>query len=305
MSSDNNATNLRLISSNGGGPQRNAPLDALGFVQTVTATLDLDAVIERINEHLAEHLGHSGWIFTSDQGENWQGGEIDRHRIEYALRYNGTDLGSLALMRGRRFDDQEQALVESVLGLAAPALHNAWRFRRLRANLERDELTGLGNRRAFEAQGEQWLSDCLRQGRSLSLLTVDLDHFKQLHDRFGHTVGDEILREVASALRDSTRQSDLCVRMGGEEFLVLLPGADLRAGMECAERIRQAIARIRVAARAEEGAPVASDGVATITASVGVSTLGRHTTLQSLYQKADEALYAAKASGRDRVLAGH
>ncbi len=305
MSTDNNATNLRLISSNGGGPQRNTPLDALGFVQTVTATLDLGGVIERINEHLAGHLEHSGWVFTSDEDETWQGGEIDRHRIEYALSYNGTDIGTLALLRGRRFDDQEQALVESILGLAAPALHNAWRFRRLRANLERDELTGLGNRRAFEVQGEQWLADCLRQDRPLSLLAVDLDHFKQLNDRFGHTVGDEVLREVARTLREATRQSDLSIRMGGEEFLVLLPGADLRAGMDCAERIRQAIDRIRVPARAEDGAPTASDGVATITASVGVSSLGRHTTLQSLYQKADEALYAAKASGRDRVLAGH
>lgn len=305
MNSDNNATNLRLISSNGGGPQRNAPLDALGFVQTVTATLELGSVIDRINEHLAGHLEHSGWIYSTDDGEIREGGELDRHRIEYALSYNGTDLGSLVLMRGRRFDDQEQALVESILGLAAPALHNAWRFRRLRANLERDELTGLGNRRAFEIQGEQWLADCLRQDRPLSLLAVDLDHFKQLNDRFGHTVGDEVLREVARTLRESTRQSDLCVRMGGEEFLVVLPGADLRAGMDCAERIRQAIGGVRVDARGEEDAAVDSDGVAAVTASIGVAALGRHTTLQSLYQTADEALYAAKTSGRDRVLARH
>ena len=307
MDRDGNAHNLRLISGKGGAEvQRDTPaFDALGFLQSVTATLDLDGVLERIQDQLRAQVQPSGWIFyTEDDAESWSGGKEDRHRIEYSLSFSGETMGSLILMRGRRFGDEEQEQIEALLGLAAPALHNAWRFHRLAACLETDELTGLGNRRAFEIQGEKWLADCRRQERPLSVLAIDLDLFKNINDRYGHTVGDALLQRVADSLRAATRQSDLCIRMGGEEFLALLPGADLSAAMECGERIRRAIAGIRTTARACGDAVLESDGVVKITASVGVASIGRSTSLHEAYQAADEALYAAKQAGRNRVLAG-
>ncbi|WP_018137911.1 MULTISPECIES: GGDEF domain-containing protein [unclassified Thioalkalivibrio] len=307
MNRDGNAGNLRLVSGKGKSTEHpEAPFDALAFVQSLTATLEFDAVLQRLQEQLHTLLQHSGWIFyTDNEDQSWSGGEDDRHRIEYGLSYNGVTMGSLILMRGRRFSDAEQQQIEALLGLAAPALHNAHRFRRLMSNLESDELTGLGNRRAFEIQGAKWLADCRRQDRPLSVLAIDLDHFKRINDDYGHAVGDELLRRVADTLRTATRQSDLLVRMGGEEFLAVLPGADLACAMECAERIRTAIASIRATATADDASALQSEGVVKVTASIGVASVGRHTTLQALYQKADEALYAAKQSGRNRVLAGN
>ncbi|WP_017925159.1 GGDEF domain-containing protein [Thioalkalivibrio sp. HL-Eb18] len=307
MNRDGNAGNLRLVSGKGKSTERpEAPFDALAFVQSLTATLEFDAVLQRLQEQLHTLLQHSGWIFYTDgDDQSWSGGEDDRHRIEYGLSYNGATMGSLILMRGRRFSDAEQQQIEALLGLAAPALHNAHRFRRLMSNLESDELTGLGNRRAFEIQGAKWLADCRRQDRPLSVLAIDLDHFKRINDDYGHAVGDELLRRVADTLRAATRQSDLLVRMGGEEFLAVLPGADLACAMECAERIRTAIANIRATATADDASALQCEGMVKVTASIGVASVGRSTTLQALYQKADEALYAAKQSGRNRVLAGN
>ncbi|WP_019023280.1 MULTISPECIES: GGDEF domain-containing protein [unclassified Thioalkalivibrio] len=307
MNRDGNAGNLRLVSGKGKSTEHpEAPFDALAFVQSLTATLEFDAVLQRLQEQLHTLLQHSGWIFYTDgDDQSWSGGEDDRHRIEYGLSYNGATMGSLILMRGRRFSDAEQQQIEALLGLAAPALHNAHRFRRLMSNLESDELTGLGNRRAFEIQGAKWLADCRRQDRPLSVLAIDLDHFKRINDDYGHAVGDELLRRVADTLRTATRQSDLLVRMGGEEFLAVLPGADLACAMECAERIRTAIASIRATATADDASALQSEGMVKVTASIGVASVGRSTTLQALYQKADEALYAAKQSGRNRVLAGN
>ncbi|WP_019624023.1 GGDEF domain-containing protein [Thioalkalivibrio thiocyanoxidans] len=307
MNRDGNAGNLRLVPGKGKSTARpEAPFDALAFVQSLTATLEFETVLQRLHEQLYALLQHSGWIFyTEGDEQSWSGGEDDRHRIEYGLSYNGASMGSLILMRGRRFSDAEQQQIEAVLGLAAPALHNAHRYRRLVSTLETDELTGLGNRRAFEIQGAKWLADCRRQDRPLSVLAIDLDHFKRINDDYGHSVGDELLRRVADTLRTATRQSDLLVRMGGEEFLAVLPGADLACAMECAERIRLAIGSTRATATADDASALQSEGMVRVTASIGVASVGRNTTLQALYQKADEALYAAKQSGRNRVLAGH
>ncbi|WP_018873650.1 GGDEF domain-containing protein [Thioalkalivibrio sp. ALJ16] len=308
MNRDGNAQNLRLVSGKGKTTtgRSGTPFDALEFVQSLSSSLELGTVLERLHEHLHAQIGHSGWFFILQESDaTWSGGEEDRHRIEYGMSFNGEAMGSLILMRGRRFGDHEQERIEALLGLAAPALANALRFQNLSTCLETDELTGLGNRRAFEKQGAQWLADCRRQDRPMSVLAIDLDHFKRINDDFGHTVGDELLRRVADALRNSTRESDLCIRMGGEEFLVLLPGADLNCAMECAERIRLAIAALRIPAAAGDESGLESDGPVKATASVGVAAIGRHSSLHTAYQAADEALYAAKQAGRNRVLAGN
>lgn len=307
MNRDGNAHNLRLVSDKARKDgELDATFDPVEFIQALVTTLEPETVLGRLHEQLYRKLRHSGWSFTLEGSEaTWSGGVADRHRVEYAIRFKGASLGSLVLMRGRRFTDEEQQHMEALLGLATPSLANALRFQRLLENLETDELTRLGNRRAFEKQGEKWLADCRRQGRPLSVLAIDLDYFKQINDRFGHPVGDKVLQRVADTLRASTRQSDLCVRMGGEEFLAILPGTDLSHAMECAERIRQAIAALHVSAAGVDEATPAGDDPIRITASVGVATIGRSTTLQAAYQAADEALYAAKRAGRNRILAGN
>jgi diguanylate cyclase (GGDEF)-like protein len=160
----------------------------------------------------------------------------------------------------------------------------------------RDDLTGLFNRGYFLNQiGPLAELNTLRQ-RGLAIILIDLDHFKRINDTRGHEVGDQVLREVASVLRESTRPEDLVARYGGEEFIVALPCCSSEQAMERAERIRGQLAALVLNV---EGQPVR------VTASLGVSYTpsGRVQEISSLISTADAALYEAKRSGRNRAIA--
>ena len=160
-----------------------------------------------------------------------------------------------------------------------------------------DGLTDLLNRRAFDEFLERAASQASRGGQSLSLLMLDLDHFKQLNDTFGHAVGDLALQAAAAEIRLQVRGGDLPARYGGEEFAIILPETDGAAAFRMAERVRKALQNrvIKV-----------GDEQIRITASCGVSAtdLG-YATPEALIHSADEALYASKETGRNRTsLAG-
>ncbi|WP_207168506.1 GGDEF domain-containing protein [Thiocystis violacea] len=272
-------------------------VDPIAFLQAITASLELDTVMATLNAFLADLVEHTGWEYRrSDAAEIMKGGKPDRNRLEYLLTLNGVEMGTLKLMRGRRFSEDEQVRIEGLLGLAAPAIQNALRFFKVSQQLERDPLTGLGNRRALNLQGAQWLADSVRHHQPISMLVMDLDRFKAVNDTYGHPVGDRLLCRVAETLMHVTRTADLCVRMGGDEFVVLLPWTDLADALECAERIRHALSE----------QPIETSGGEQVAASVsiGVATLRKDMDLDKLYQQADEALYAAKRAGSNRVLAG-
>ncbi len=164
---------------------------------------------------------------------------------------------------------------------------------RLREQAERDWLTGLHNRRYFARELERLLTE--KRGGWFSLAVVDLDHFKSINDRFGHEVGDGVLVRVAALLCDVIRQQDIVVRSGGEEFLVLMPVTEANAAIACCERIRQRI-------RDEPWERIVA-GLA-VTASVGVASTEDPDQLATLARAADQRLYEAKRSGRDRVASG-
>jgi len=157
-----------------------------------------------------------------------------------------------------------------------------------------DNLTGALTKRGFEQRVEAERVRCQRAGFALTLVAIDLDHFKNVNDRFGHAAGDTLLRAVVDTCRDSLRNCDIIGRTGGEEFVVMLPEMPGSVAAKVAERLRIAIADLRLPA---------SGDVAQITASIGVAMLspGVQTTQQALL-RADIALYAAKARGRNRVV---
>jgi diguanylate cyclase (GGDEF)-like protein len=169
----------------------------------------------------------------------------------------------------------------------------------LRIRLEqesiRDGLTGLFNRRFMEISLERELHLASRSRNELSLLILDLDHFKNVNDTFGHDAGDQVLREVAEILRESVRAEDIVCRYGGEEFLIILPGLEKGLAAERAEIIRERIGKMRIDFRGE--------ALKDMTISIGVSTYPHagHT-MEELIGAADRALYNAKASGRNRVI---
>lgn len=153
-----------------------------------------------------------------------------------------------------------------------------------------DVLTGLLNRRGFETQMAFALALARRSGRPLSLITVDVDHFKRVNDTFGHEAGDEVLRRLAQTLQARLRSSDVVARVGGEEFVAMLPDTDLEGA--------HAIAETLVAAMDEQQDPL----VGRVTVSAGVATLrGPEYESTDLMRRADAALYEAKGQGRNRV----
>jgi diguanylate cyclase (GGDEF)-like protein len=158
-----------------------------------------------------------------------------------------------------------------------------------------DCLTGLPNRHAFleQADGARLLAQ--RQRTGLGLLMIDIDHFKQINDRWGHASGDEALVVFARTARHLLREHETIGRLGGEEFALLLPGADLDAAVQAAERLRRAI---------REATIITSGPTYRMTVSIGVVVLDPHEDLGGAMARADHALYAAKRAGRDRVEIG-
>jgi diguanylate cyclase (GGDEF)-like protein len=157
-----------------------------------------------------------------------------------------------------------------------------------------DELTGLANRRAFVEQGTAAIDQARRYHRPLSLVMLDIDHFKRINDQFGHAVGDAALQHVAAALRRTARAADTSGRLGGEEFALLLPETGVEAAAVLAERLRRDVAAAAVPAN---GATLR------LTCSFGVAQFGgAAATLDALLGAADAALYRAKEEGRDRVV---
>lgn len=154
-----------------------------------------------------------------------------------------------------------------------------------------DALTGLNNRRAFVELAEVSLSYCQRNQLPVSTLILDIDHFKRINDSHGHSVGDQVLREVAQVLAGAIRRSDICARTGGEEFAVLLPDTPLAEAAKVAEKVRLAIAA---------HVTHSQGGEIRVTASCGVAS--GNESLDALLQQADAAMYQAKEAGRDRVI---
>lgn len=171
---------------------------------------------------------------------------------------------------------------------------NAELIRELERQVTRDPLTGLSNRRHFIATAQAELQRAARYRHPLALLMIDIDHFKPINDTHGHLAGDEVLKAVAEACAHAVRGQDCLARLGGEEFAVLMPETGLHQAQSAAERLREAVARLRCELPGGAVAP---------TVSIGVSMCaGSAETLSSLMRRADHAMYSAKGQGRNRVV---
>jgi diguanylate cyclase (GGDEF)-like protein len=219
-----------------------------------------------------------------------------RNFLVVPLTAEGGSVGVVVLEHGARLDSRIErrvvSMVERFSSHAALALRNASLVDQLRDMAATDGLTGVANRRTFEAALDVELTRASRSGTAVSLVLLDIDHFKRLNDTHGHQIGDEVLRGVGRLLREQSRAFDTPARYGGEEFVVIMPGADVAAAERGAERLRQAIA--------------AMETVAPVTVSAGVATFPVHAAdAGSLVQMADGALYASKGGGRNRTTVAH
>ncbi|SHJ68289.1 diguanylate cyclase (GGDEF) domain-containing protein [Malonomonas rubra DSM 5091] len=161
-----------------------------------------------------------------------------------------------------------------------------------------DPLTELGNRATFDLSIKQATARTQRSGFPVSLLMIDLDHFKQFNDTYGHQAGDNVLRKVAKAIRTSARDSDICCRYGGEEFAIILPDTDANNAKVLADRIHREVAQVSDRMHQFQHQ---------ITVSIGIScaTLKGTTHPKTLVEEADRALYQAKSNGRNRTETWH
>ncbi|MGM0593947.1 MAG: diguanylate cyclase, partial [Pseudomonadota bacterium] len=157
-----------------------------------------------------------------------------------------------------------------------------------------DSLTGVANRRHFISITADEVTRCTRQAHPLSFLMVDVDHFKSVNDTYGHGIGDDALKRLAQTLTESMRPHDTVGRLGGEEFAIVLPEADAEEALAVAERLRQAVSEIVLDT---------DKGPLQFTCSIGAATYGAQDDgIESLMNRADDALYAAKTGGRNRVV---
>lgn len=243
---------------------------------------ELGAIVPFDTLNYRHQIGKQDFVYTTGMG--------GPHRCEYRLSLEGVNYGTLVLHRKQRFSEQELAGVEMILSAAICPIRNACQYIAIEQASLTDSLTGIPNKRAMvdALQRASLLSE--RHGEPYSLILCDLDHFKAVNDTHGHVVGDHLLQIAAAELEKAVRTSDSVYRFGGEEFAILLPHTPEQDAKDVADRIRSAIAGIRIDAGEKE---------LNITTSCGVATFLPKESSQKWLARADEALYRAKHQGRN------
>jgi diguanylate cyclase (GGDEF)-like protein len=262
------------------------------FSEALSATHDAQQLLRIVTATAAEATAARGARIVAADGSVVVSGDVEGEgvRLVLPLIASGQRFGTLELV-GDSFSKEQRMNAASLAAHAVVALENA----RLHGMVERqalvDGLTGLANRRAAADALHAEAARAERLQTPLAVVLADLDGFKDVNDEYGHAVGDEVLRTFADVLRQTVRDSDVAGRWGGEEFLLLLPGADQEGAVQLADRIR-----IELADRSIPSAP----GLR-VTASFGVAEYGGEANSEDLVAAADGALYRAKRGGKDRV----
>jgi diguanylate cyclase (GGDEF)-like protein len=276
---------IYMIVVSGGIPGTMLPLSEQGTTlgRSAETTFQLDDITVS-RQHAMVMIDGRGEVHITDEGSS-----------------NGTFINGerIAGHCPRRLEDGDRVQLGTTVVLKLVRLdpHDERFQREMFERSVRDPLTGLYNRGFFLSQIGVLAARGASQEVGLAVLMLDIDHFKQVNDCHGHLVGDGVLREVAAVIRESTRAEDLVARYGGEEFVIALPVSVPELAAERAERIRGALAGRTISARDEE---------IQVTASLGLSFSppGRARQTMALLQIADQALYQAKAEGRNRVVFG-
>ncbi|MEN8180233.1 MAG: GGDEF domain-containing protein [Pseudomonadota bacterium] len=271
-------------------PHAALPLELSHKLQT---TLELESMIELFSEGIGHDIPHDGITYQTHTTETpITLGNQAHHSLNYNLKVLEEDLGEIHLFRGRRFSDPEIEQLENLLATLLYPLRNALLYREAVQSAFMDALTGVKNRAAFDSNFSREIELSRRKSSELSLIVLDIDFFKRVNDRFGHTVGDLVLKNVAQAVEATIRCSDALYRYGGEEFVVVLNGTDREGAQLLAERIRQNV----------ESLHFSSPKNLNVTLSLGVTTMQKDDTCKELFERADAALYQAKDAGRNRVI---
>jgi diguanylate cyclase (GGDEF)-like protein len=259
---------------------------------------DVDALLPVILETAVSVTGAASARLVADGDELARVGTSDDGGPPLAIPLSAgpKNAGLLALypQPGHGFDEESVQLAEWIAGRASIALQNAHLHRVARQLASTDELTQLANRRQFD---EALAAEVVRAERfndPVAIVVADLDNFKEINDRFGHDVGDLVLRAFAGVIRANVRDVDLPARYGGEEFTVLLPATNAEGGRQLAERLRLAAEGLTI--------EIGSDASVTVRSSFGVASFPAEPSASALMRAGDRALYRAKAAGKNTVV---
>jgi diguanylate cyclase (GGDEF)-like protein len=267
----------------------------LHLSQRLQVTLQLEGLLEVYAGECAPVIPFDSVLFeNADREVAIEHGTRRPHSCAYTLYLSEQTLGVVTYTRARPFSEADAARLELLTSQLVYPLRNALLYHDALVAASRDPLTGANNRATLESTLDREVSLAQRHGGALSLIMFDLDHFKQVNDRHGHTTGDCVLRSFAARLGQCIRSSDVLFRYGGEEFVVVLRSTDLRGAALLAERVRVAIEALRVEC---------SGTTVLLTVSAGVATLTAGDDAQRFLQRADKALYRSKSDGRNRVTA--
>jgi len=265
-------------------------LELSSILQT---TLDIQLQIDLFGKEIQRYLAVDGLVFRlPDSEQAMRYGREASHRATYDLKLEERSLGSLQVYRDVPFTDKEIQSLENLLCALVYPLRNALSYKHAVELASRDPLTGVYNRMALQSSLSREVDLAHRQALPLSILVIDIDHFKAFNDSHGHAFGDDVLVAVSQTIANTVRRSDLLFRYGGEEFVVLASHTAEEGAALLAERIRENIAALgTVRGRSTR-----------ITVSVGIARLHDKEDSEAFFARADKALYAAKAAGRNRSI---
>lgn len=286
--------NLAIISNNTFEATKAVNLHHYDISSALQTTLEFNELIAIFSSKIDGMISHSAYVYTNAEfGLEIKSGVFTKHLCSYALKVEQQQLGELTLMRNHRFSDVEIKLLETLLCCLIYPLKNATLFHQALKLAYTDSLTQTHNRASFNDVLKREINLAVRHTKKLSIIFLDIDHFKTINDKHGHECGDVTLAAVAKRIKDNLRSSDIVFRVGGEEFVALLSDTDLGGAQLLAERIRRSIELYTLAYGME---------LIKVTASLGVSTLHSHDTVDSFVKRADNAMYKAKHNGRNQVI---
>jgi diguanylate cyclase (GGDEF)-like protein len=236
------STNLAIISNNTFEATKVVNLNHYDISSALQTTLEFNKLIPIFSSKIESMIPHSAFVYTNAEfGLEIKSGVFTKHSCSYALKVEDQALGELKLMRNNRFDDAEIKLLEALLCCLIYPLKNATLFHQALKMAYTDPLTQTNNRACFNDAIKREVSLAIRHSNSLSIIFLDIDHFKAINDQYGHDCGDITLTATAKWVKESLRNSDIICRFGGEEFVILLRNTDIAGAELLAERIRSTI----------------------------------------------------------------
>ena len=267
--------------------------EVLQLSSILQMTLNPIEVLKHFSQRLSKVIAHDYFTFISEAHSiNYQLGKRARHSCTYELNINDEPLGIITLSRGSKFSSEELETIENYICTLHYPIRNSMLYQAALTTAHKDPLTGIGNRAAMTSMLHREIELAFRHNRSLGVIMMDIDHFKNVNDQYGHLAGDGVLQSLVECMDNTVRITDMLFRYGGEEFVILMPETNEAGVLRLAKRIRRRIEKLET---------VVNDNTIKATVSLGITNLHETDDEKSLFARADDALYKAKREGRNCI----